>query len=93
MATLLFHDHLLLHTVLGEKLDTPRLATLMVLPPKRPLEPLASSSPSGDSAMQQGQVVSSCRPCRVRRQTHMRVLHACMEANNGALTVNNLDKM
>lgn len=41
----------------------------MVLAPKGPVDPLTSRLPSGDSARQAGQVVSSCRPCSVRRHT------------------------
>lgn len=55
----------------------------MVLAPNRPLEPLASSSPSGDSARLQGQVVCSCRPCSVRRHTHSLVLHVCVREAGG----------
>ena len=51
--------------------------TLMVLAPKGPVEPLASRLPSGDSARQAGQVVSSCRPCIVRKHTQCWVFHAC----------------
>ena len=55
----------------------PHPFTLMVLAPKGPVEPLASRLPSGDSARQAGQVVSSCRPCIVRRHTQCWVFQAC----------------
>lgn len=53
------------------------ICTLIVLAPKGPVEPLASRLPSGESARQAGHVVSSCRPCIVRRHTQCCMLQAC----------------
>ena len=48
---------------------------LIVEPPKRPLDPLASSFPSAERAIHMGHVVSSCRPCSDRRHSQRVVSH------------------